>query len=82
MVGSSSADGEHMEIIEYEGATEEELQIFQDMIDNVDKSVSWDQQISLIIAEEAGAYFSGNKTAEEVADVVENRINIYVNEKR
>ncbi len=82
MMGTSTADGEHMETIEYEGSTEEELQIFQSLIDNVEKSVSWDQQISLIFAEESGAYFNGSKTAEEVADVVENRINIYVNEKR
>lgn len=35
-----------------------------------------------IMAEEAPMYFSGSKTAEEVADIVENRIQVYVNETK
>lgn len=79
---SSSADGEIIENFELRGATDEEVETFQNLIDSVDKAVTWDEQISRIITEEAGAYFNNSKTAEEVADIVENRINVYVSEKR
>lgn len=35
-----------------------------------------------IISDETGAYFSGQKSAKEVADIVQNRVSNYVNENR
>jgi len=35
-----------------------------------------------IITEETSAYFEGQKTAEETADIIQNRIQVYVNENR
>ena len=35
-----------------------------------------------IIAEETPAYFSGSRTAEEVCDVIQNRVQLYLNEMR
>ncbi len=37
-------------------------------------------EISGIITEEAQAYFDGKKSAKEIADVVQSRVNIYINE--
>ena len=34
-----------------------------------------------IICEEAEDYFNGNKSAEEVINVIENRVRLYVNER-
>ena len=35
-----------------------------------------------IIEEEAGAYYAGQKTAEEVADIIQSRVSIYLSETR
>lgn len=39
-----------------------------------------DQIIENIIKEEAGIYFNGGKSLDEVVDVIENRVSLYVNE--
>lgn len=36
--------------------------------------------ILVIIEEEAGAYWDGDKNKEEVAAVIQSRVNIYINE--
>jgi hypothetical protein len=41
-----------------------------------------DQSILDIIAEEAAPYFDGKQTAEQTADTIQRRINLYVNEQR
>lgn len=76
------ASGNVIDAYEQRGATEDEIREFQALIDSVEKIVVGDDEISKIIKEEAGAYFSGDKTVEEVADIVENRIGIYVNEMK
>lgn len=43
---------------------------------------SYDQAIMNIVYEETASYFDGQKTAEEVADIIQSRIFIYVNENR
>lgn len=40
-----------------------------------------ESEIEKIIMEEAGAYFNGDKTAEETAKVIQSRVNLYLNEK-
>ena len=41
---------------------------------------SYNENVNNIIFEEASAYFSGQKTAKEVADIIQSRLSIYVNE--
>lgn len=41
---------------------------------------SYDTNIMTIIEEESAAYFAGQKSAKEVADIIQSRIHIYVNE--
>lgn len=41
---------------------------------------TYDTNIMTIIEEECAAYFAGQKTAKEVADIIQSRIHIYVNE--
>ena len=35
-----------------------------------------------IICEEAEQYFNGSKSVEEVVSVIENRVNLYLNERK
>ena len=61
-------------------ATESDIKAVCDLINSADKISVSDPQISNIIREEAGIYFSGGKSAAEVADIMENRIGLYVKE--
>lgn len=68
------------QVLEMYAATEEDVQAVLSLIDGVEKMQDQDEQITAIISEEAQTYFSGSKTAEEVADVVKNRIQLYIDE--
>ncbi len=67
-------------MIEIYAAKEEEVQAIRDLIEGANKVIESDNQINSILAEEAQTYFSGSKSADEVADIAENRIRLYVNE--
>lgn len=41
-----------------------------------------DRYVSGIVQEEAGAYFSGQKSAEETAEIIQNRVQNYLDENR
>lgn len=43
---------------------------------------TYDQQIMVIVEEEAEAFFDNKKSAEEVAEIIQSRAEIYVNERR
>lgn len=45
-------------------------------------TASYDTMISNIINEECGAFFSGQKSAEEVADIIQSRVKIYISEAK
>jgi len=63
-------------------ATEEEIEELRQMMSNVHLEGGRSQTIINIVTEEAGAYFAGQKTAEEVAEIIQSRVEIYVNENR
>lgn len=62
--------------------TAEEVQRVEDFIFSVDQTVSYDENLINIIKEEAEGFFSGQKSAKEVAGVIQSRVKIYVNENR
>jgi ABC-type glycerol-3-phosphate transport system substrate-binding protein len=66
----------------YHPVTDEEAEIFRNIINNAEPSQTSDQKVFEIIQEEAGAYFSGQKSPEDVAGIIQSRINIYINESR
>ncbi len=68
--------------IEIFAATEEEVAAVRELIENVSVSYQFDMQMYNIIEEEAGAFFEGQKSAKEVADIIQSRVQIYVNENR
>ena len=49
-------------------------------INSLDQVLSYNESAYNIIMEEASAYFSGQKSAQEVADIIQSRLTIYVNE--
>lgn len=61
-------------------ATEEEIARIRQVIDNAQGRVSYNQDIMSIIQEEAAPFFAGQKTAREVADIIQSRVQIYVSE--
>ncbi len=68
--------------VEMYAATQEDVDQVMALIDNMDSAVSFDQDIYNIIAEEAQAFFEGQKTAQDVAGVIQSRVSIYVNEQK
>ena len=89
-----TADGEHklqpklsMVIndgprIEIYAATEEDIAEFRTIVDAVDRSYSYDEQLIGIIQEEAGAYFAGQKSSADVAAIIQSRVSTYIAESR
>ncbi len=67
---------------EYEGrpATEEEIAAIRNLIDNAQPMPSANTEILTIITEEAAPFFAGQKSAKEVADIIQSRVKIYVSE--
>ncbi len=63
-------------------AKQEEVDAVKALIDSADGIISTNEEISNMITEEAAAYFEGQKSAKDVADVVQSRVQIYVNENR
>ena len=51
-------------------------------IKSVDQLNSNHQDLLNIILEEAAPYFAGQKNVKEVVDIIQNRVQIYVNENR
>ena len=63
-------------------ATQEEVDAVKALIDSVDGVMGSNDEIRNIISEEAAAFFEGQKSAKDVADVIQSRVKIYVNENR
>lgn len=62
--------------------TDEEIAQVKELINNVKTSMSsYDSGLYDICLEESEAFFKGDKTAEETADIIINRISIYIAEK-
>ncbi len=71
-------------VLDYEAAplTVEQEKMFREIVTETTQKQKKDTQITRIIIEESQAYFSGEKTKEEVAEIIQNRINMYLNENR
>ena len=60
--------------------TQEQADAFRAYVDGAGIMGSYDVDIMEIITDEAGAFFAGDKTAQEVADLIQNRVTIYLGE--
>lgn len=66
----------------YHSLTMEEVNTMMELLPHARPYRSAEGDVVLkIISEEAGAYYSGQKTIEEVAGIIQNRVQVYVNEQ-
>lgn len=70
------------EEIKLDPMSQEQLDEILTFITSVNKCTYYNQDVTNIITEEAAAFFSGQKTAEEVVKIVQSRVQIYVDENR
>lgn len=71
------------ERVEYsdEVLTQEQADKVLDVIYNVQGKANYDQSLMNIVLEETAAYFAGQKDAATVADLIQNRVQIYLDEQ-
>lgn len=62
--------------------TEDQIQKIYDFVSAVTLTYSYDQSLVDIIQEEAAPFFEGQKTADEVAKIIQGTIQLYVDENR
>ena len=60
--------------------TQEQVDDFKTLVDGATPGGAYDTDIQEILQDEAGAYFAGDKTADEVAKLIQNRVSIYLGE--
>ncbi|MGN1305946.1 MAG: ABC transporter substrate-binding protein [Oscillospiraceae bacterium] len=62
--------------------TDEDNQRMMDFIKSINTVYEYDSDLLKIIDEEVQAYFSGQKSVDEVADIIQNRASTYISESR
>lgn len=60
--------------------TKEEIAFMRSLIDMAQPISNNDEAVYSIIMEEAAAFFKGQKTAEDVAKIIQSRVDVYVSE--
>lgn len=62
--------------------TAEEAAEFTEFLMSVSMVNEYNQSMIEIVTEEAAAYFEGQKSAQDVAGVIQSRMRIYISENR
>ncbi len=79
MTWAGNMGGEEYSVEVY-AATKEQVDRVREVIMSTQGTERMDEEVMHIILEEANGYFSGQKSGEEVASVVQNRVQLYLNE--
>ena len=71
------------ETIEYDNLSKEDRDYIEDLILNANVSGMqiWDNDVQAIVDEEVQAFFAGEKSAKETAEIIQNRVSILVSEQ-
>ena len=56
--------------------------IYWDILERADNMLTNSDSVSAIVTEESPAYFAGQKTADEVARIIQNRVQVMLDERR
>lgn len=68
--------------VELQPFTNEEAEKYDDFVRNaVKQRFNGNSTVNNIVWEEAGAYFAGERSAEDAAEIIQNRVNIYLSEQ-
>ena len=59
-----------------------EIDSVTDFITHITTTGTWDDELNQIVDEEAAPFFAGQKSAADVAKVIQSRLQIYINEKK
>jgi ABC-type glycerol-3-phosphate transport system substrate-binding protein len=70
------------EIYDYHYATQEDIDIFFDMLANAKIESNDKGEIEKIIEEETAGFFEGAKSVDDTAKIIQSRVNLYVQENR
>ena len=62
--------------------TEEEIAKIESVINDTDRVYAVDEAINEIVREQVEAFFAGQRSAEDVAKLIQSKAMIYVNEQR
>lgn len=68
--------------MEQKPVSQEEVDVFVNLIENTKTCGSCDEEMLNIILEESQAYFSGRKKLDKTAKIIQKRITTYINEQR
>jgi ABC-type glycerol-3-phosphate transport system substrate-binding protein len=68
------------DMIDIYAATQEDVDGFKALLDSAGVNYGGSLDIMSIITEESEGYFEGQKTVDEVADIIQSRVQIYVSE--
>ena len=68
--------------IPYHLPTQEEVDQLMSLYNAVTTVYRYDSSISEIVNDVAGSYFAGDKSLDETASLIQNRVNLYVNESK
>ena len=61
---------------------EETAQQLRELVSTTTKVANYDSSIFEIVREQVQAYFEGQRSAEDVAKLIQSKANIFVNEQR
>ena len=67
--------------VEIKAATQADIDQIMELIDAIDATMNYDMSLMEIVQEEAATYFAGQKSAQETAANIQNRVSLYVNEQ-
>lgn len=81
-VGGSSSVGYGDWEYTFHVPTEEEIAKIKELMENAAFVFNSNSEIMEIISEESEAFFKGQKTVDDVAGIIQSRVQIYVNENR
>lgn len=62
--------------------TDDEVAEVKEILYSMDNATSYKESVMNIIQEESAPFFAGQKTAQEVADIIQSRMQVYVDENR
>lgn len=76
---SYERDGVRVEIF---AAAQEDVDAVTKIINECDRAYLYDMEFLQIVSEEAAPFFEGQKSAREAADIIQNRVRLYMDESR
>lgn len=69
-------------MVDLYATTQEQYDAFMDLYERTQSVYSYNTELTEIVQEECAAFFAGQKTAEETANLIQNRVSLYVAERQ